>query len=244
MNKELAGKTALVTGAASGIGQASARLLADVGARVALADIVTIDATRVGLHGDSLAINADVTDERDARRMVEATVATFGSLDILVNSAGVPLHKPLLETTVADFERVVGVNLRGTFLVGREGLRQMHHQGSGRVINISSELAHLGREEFSVYCASKGAIISLTRSWAREFAPRILVNAIAPGPVDTPLLDLDHMDPQWRAKELGNPLRRVGSPKEIARMVVFLAGPGGDFITGQTLGVNGGAVMT
>ena len=241
---ELAGQVALITGAASGIGQAVARGLADAGARLALADIAPLEATREGLTADTLGINADVASEADARRMVEATVATFGQLDILVNSAGVPFQRPLLETTLADFERVIGVNLRGTFLVGRETLRQMQRQGSGRVINIASELAHLGRDEFSVYCASKGAVISLTRSWAREFAPHILVNAVAPGPVDTPLLDLEGMSPEWRARELAIPLARVGQPAEIAAMIVFLAGPGGSFITGQSLGVNGGAVMT
>ena len=241
---ELAGQVALITGAASGIGQAVARGLADAGARLALADIAPLEATREGLTADTLGINADVASEADARRMVEATVATFGQLDILVNSAGVPFQRPLLETTLADFERVIGVNLRGTFLVGRETLRQMQRQGSGRVINIASELAHLGRDEFSVYCASKGAVISLTRSWAREFAPHILVNAVAPGPVDTPLLDLEGMSPEWRARELAIPLARVGQPAEIAAMIVLLAGPGGSFITGQSLGVNGGAVMT
>lgn len=241
---ELSGQVALITGAASGIGQAAAQALANAGVQLALADIAPLEITRNGLPTDTLAINADVASEADAQRMVAATVATFGRLDILVNSAGVPFQRPLLETTLEDFERVIGVNLRGTFLVGREALRQMQQQGHGRVINIASELAHLGREEFSVYCASKGAVISLTRSWAREFAPHILVNAVAPGPVDTPLLDLPGMSPEWRAKELSNPLGRVGEPAEIAAIIVFLAGPGASFITGQTLGVNGGAVMT
>jgi 3-oxoacyl-[acyl-carrier protein] reductase len=119
----------------------------------------------------------------------------------------------------------------------------MAGQGSGRVINIASELAYLGRANCSAYCASKGGIVSMTRAWAREFAPDILVNAIAPGPIDTPLLGPESMSPEMRATEENIPLRRIGRPDEIAGVAVFLAGPGASFMTGQCVSPNGGAVM-
>ena len=248
----LAGKAALVTGAASGIGKAAAIALAAEGAKVAAADIEVLDDTLAAIkairsatpQGDAIDIRGDVADEGDAIRMAKETAAEFGSLDILVNNAGIILEKPLLETTTEDFERLMAINLRGVFLVGREAIRVMVDQGKGgRVINTASELAYLGRAESSVYCASKGGILSLTRSWAREFAPDILVNAVAPGPVDTPMLAPENMSPELREKESDIPLQRVGKPEEIASVIVFLAGPGATFVTGQTFGPNGGAVM-
>jgi len=116
-------------------------------------------------------------------------------------------------------------------------------RSSGRVINIASELAYLGRERCSVYCASKGGILSMTRAWAREFAPNILVNAIAPGPTDTAMLGPNSTSPQTRAKESQNPLGRIGRPDEIAAVAVFLAGSGATFMTGQCISPNGGAAM-
>jgi 3-oxoacyl-[acyl-carrier protein] reductase len=135
-------------------------------------------------------------------------------------------------------------NVRGTFLMGREAIRHMVEQGvSGRVINIASDLAYLGREQYSVYCASKAAVLSFTRSWAREFAPNILVNSICPGPIDTDMLKAENMSPEWLAKESDIPLRRIGQPDEISGLAVFLAGSGSTFMTGQGIGVNGGSVM-
>jgi 3-oxoacyl-[acyl-carrier protein] reductase len=118
-----------------------------------------------------------------------------------------------------------------------------HFRQGARVINLASELARLGRSGSSAYSATKGAILSLTRSWAREFAPRILVNAVAPGPTDTPLLHFDTLSPTIQALELSNPLRRIGKPQEIAEAILFLAGPGASFMTGQCVGVDGGAAM-
>lgn len=248
----LAGKAALVTGAASGIGKAAAIALAAEGAKVAAADIDAPDDTLAAIkairsatpQGDAIAIRGDVADEGDAIRMAKETAAEFGSLDILVNNAGIILEKPLLETTTEDFEHLMAINLRGVFLVGREAIRVMVDQKTGgRVINTASELAYLGRANSSIYCASKGGILSLTRSWAREFAPDILVNAVAPGPVDTPMLGSENMSPEMREKESDIPLGRVGKPEEIASVIAFLAGPGATFVTGQTFGPNGGAVM-
>jgi 3-oxoacyl-[acyl-carrier protein] reductase len=245
----LAGKRALVTGGASGIGRAIALAFANEGAQVAIADRAPperIEAVVAEIHAvgaQAFAVRADVAEEAQVLALFEAISGRFGGLDILVNNAGILIEKPLLETTAEEFDRLIGVNLRGTFLVGREALRVMVVQGEGRVINIASELAYLGRENCSVYCASKGGVLSMTRAWAREFAPGILVNAIAPGPTDTPMLGAEFTSPETLAKEAQNPLGRIGRPEEIASAAVFLAGPGATFMTGQCVSPNGGAVM-
>jgi 3-oxoacyl-[acyl-carrier protein] reductase len=245
----LAGRRALVTGGASGIGRAIALAFAAEGARVALADRApdeTIEAVAAEIRAagaEAVPVRADVAEEAQVLALFEAIAGRLGGLDILVNNAGILIEKPLLETTAAEFDRLIGVNLRGAFLVGREALRIMVAQGAGRVINIASELAYLGRENCSVYCASKGGILSMTRAWAREFAPGILVNAIAPGPTDTPMLGAEFTSPETLAKETKIPLGRLGRPEEIAAAAVFLAGPGATFMTGQCLSPNGGAVM-
>jgi 3-oxoacyl-[acyl-carrier protein] reductase len=245
----LAGKRALVTGGASGIGRAIAMALAAEGAWVAIADrarqkkVEAVAAEIGAAGGEAFSVRADVAEEAEVLALFEAISGRFGGLDILVNNAGILFEKPLLETTAAEFDRLIGVNLRGAFLVGREALRLMVPQGEGRVINIASELAYLGRENCSAYCASKGGILSMTRSWAREFAPGILVNAIAPGPTDTPMLGAEFTSPEALAKEAQNPLGRIARPEEIASAAVFLAGPGASFMTGQCVSPNGGAVM-
>jgi 3-oxoacyl-[acyl-carrier protein] reductase len=245
----LAGKRVLVTGGASGIGRAIAIALAREGCRVALADRApesvtgAVVSTIAGAGGEAFATQTDVSRENEVLALFERVRGHWGGLDILVNNAGILIDKPLLETTADDFDRLMGVNLRGAFLVGREALRMMAGQGSGRVINIASELAYLGRANASVYCASKGGVLSMTRAWAREFAPDILVNAIAPGPIDTPLLGPESMSPEMRATEENIPLRRIGQPEEVAGVAVFLAGPAASFMTGQCVSPSGGAVM-
>jgi 3-oxoacyl-[acyl-carrier protein] reductase len=245
----LEGKRALVTGAASGIGKAIATAFAAEGVHVAIVDRApkkTSDEVVASIEakgGTAFAVQTDISDEAQVVKLFKTALKKLGSLDILVNNAGIMLEKPLFETSAADFDRVIGVNLRGAFLIGREALRVMAAQKSGRVINIASELAYLGRENFSVYCASKGGVIAMTRSWAREFAPHILVNAIAPGPTDTPMLGPESTSPETLAIESNNPLGRIGRPEEIAAAAVFLAGPGATFMTGQCISPNGGAVM-
>jgi 3-oxoacyl-[acyl-carrier protein] reductase len=247
--RALEGKRALVTGAASGIGRAIATAFAAEGAHVAIVDRAPKNTSNKVVAsietggGRAFAVQADISDEAQVTKLFKSALRKLGGLDILVNNAGTMLEKPLLETSAADFDRVIGVNLRGAFLMGREALRAMAPQKSGRVINIASELAYLGREDFSVYCASKGGVISMTRAWAREFAPDILVNAIAPGPTDTPMLGPESTSPEVLAIESNNPLGRIARPEEIAAAAVFLAGPGASFMTGQCISPNGGAVM-
>ena len=249
MSGILTGQRALVTGGASGIGRATAIALAAEDAAVAIVDhadparsaAVVTAIEQAG--GRAFAFRTDVADEAEVLALFAEALPRLGGLDILVNCAGILFEKPLLDTTVAEFDRLVAVNLRGTFLVGREALRVMTRRRRGRIINIASELAYLGCERMSVYCASKGAVVSLTRSWAREFAPDILVNAIAPGPTDTPMLTAEYMEPATVAGSGNVPLGRIGRPEEIAAAAVFLANPANSYMTGQCISPNGGAVM-
>jgi 3-oxoacyl-[acyl-carrier protein] reductase len=233
--KPLDGRRAIVTGAASGIGRAIVAGLGEAGAEVVGIDL------KPAAHAAAPIEIADIADDEAASAAVARAAARLGGLDIVCNAAGV-----MPEASLADIDRVhvdllFGVNVRGTIMVTKAALP---HLGDGaRIINIASELAYLGRAGFSVYCATKGAILSLTRSWARELAPKILVNAVAPGPTDTPLLAFDQLRPELQALETANPLRRIARPEEIAAAVVYLAGPGATYVTGQCITVDGGSAM-
>ena len=191
MSGSLAGRTALVTGGSRGIGRAIALAFAREGADVAIchngdprADETLSELRQTGAK--ALALEADVSTETDVVALFAKIAKNLGTLDIAVANAGILREAPLLETSAADFDAVISVNLRGAFLTAREAARMMLARPvtapAGRIITISSDLAFLGREEMSAYCASKGGIVSLTRSLARELAPKILVNAIAPRP--------------------------------------------------------------
>lgn len=239
----------LITGAHRGIGAACALAFARSGDRVALADIrppqETAAAARAAGAEEVLSLACDVSDEGAVATMGRAVGEAFGGLDILVHCAGIIHEAPLLETPVADFDRVIAINLRGSFLVGKTaiGLMQGSADAPARAILIASDMAYYGRETFSPYVASKHGVLGLVRSWAKEFAPRILVNAICPGPIDTEMLDAANMSADWRAKELAIPLARFGQPQEIAALALFLSGDGGRYFTGQGIGPNGGSVM-
>lgn len=243
MPHPLAGLRVIVTGAGRGIGAATVAELAARGARVVGVDRTGPEAQ----SGAAIAtLFADVADEADVVSAVEDAIVALGGLDCVVNNAGIVIEKPLLETTAAEFDRVIAVNLRGTFLVGREAARHyacVRRSSPGRIINIASELAHLGRAEYSPYCASKGGVISLTRSWARELAPNVLVNAVAPGPTDTDMLRSERQYEELARTADGIPLGRLGAARDVACAVAFLAGPDAAFITGSVLDVNGGAAM-
>lgn len=230
----------IVTGAASGIGRASADALCAAGAKVIGFDLhPPPDETR----WPTILVN--VADEASVIGGMEAAVAELRGLDVIVNCAGICEETPLAGLKIDTYERMAAVNVRGPMLMAREALSRFSGEGPvrGRIINIASELAYLGRAGFSGYAGTKGAVLTLTRSWARELGPDILVNSIAPGPVDTPLLDFANLSEELKRLETCNPSGRVGRPEEVAQAVLFLASRTTTFITGQCISVDGGAAM-
>jgi 3-oxoacyl-[acyl-carrier protein] reductase len=234
MVKPLEGMRVLVTGAAGGIGGAALIALRDAGAAVVGLDLSKPD-------GETIWAVVDLTDEAQIISGVATAVKHLGGLDVLVNCAGIETGAPLRSIDIAAVDRMYEVNVRGAIITAREALKAM--KPGARIINIASELAYLGRQGTSGYCSTKGAMLSLTRSWARELAPDILVNAVAPGPIDTPLLGFDRMNAEQQALETRNPMGRIGRPEEVAAAIVFLASPAVTFTTGQCISVDGGAAM-
>ena len=250
MSLSLQGRTALVTGAATGIGRAIALLFAQAGARVVVnhrgqdAEAASLVQAIEAAGGQAIAISADVSDASAVQRLVDEAIAACGDLHILVNNAGIIQEKAFLDTTEADWDRMLGTDLKSVFLMCRAVLPGMVARGGGVIVNLASDLGILGRENYAPYCAAKAGVIGLTRSLAREFAPHgIRVNAIAPGPVNTAMVSLEHMSPEWIEKELDIPQHRLAEPGEIADTVLFLLSDMARFYTGQVLGPNGGSVM-
>jgi 3-oxoacyl-[acyl-carrier protein] reductase len=242
----LQGRRALVTGAATGIGRATALMLAQAGAHVVVNHLRQAEVAQAVVQaieaagGQATAIEADVSVAGDVERLV----AQAGEVHILVNNAGIIQEKSFLDTTEADWDRMLGIDLKSVFLTSRAVLPGMVARGSGVIVNLASDLGILGRENYAPYCAAKAGVIGLTRSLAREFAPHgIRVNAIAPGPVNTAMVSLEHMSAEWMEKELAIPQHRVAEPEEIAATALFLASDLSRFYCGQVLGPNGGSAM-
>ena len=244
----LHGQVALVTGGSQGIGRAIAEMLAGAGADLILnhygatADVIEQLSRSVNELGRRiLVVEADVACRGEVAAMVERAIDKFGRIDILVNNAGIAPECPLQKMTEDIWDRVLAVNLKGQFLVCQAVVPHMRDAGYGRIINIASEQGLIGAVDMSAYCASKAGVFGLTKALARELAPAgILVNCIAPGPVDTAMLAA-----RDRTSELMSriPLGRIGHPDEIAFAVLFMASPRTSWTTGQIHSPNGGVVM-
>jgi acetoin reductase-like protein len=257
---QLEGKTAIVTGGARGIGRAICERYAAEGALAVVADRLAADAEATAAAitaagGNALAFGIDVTEQASIDAMVEAVAREAGSIDILVNGAGIFDMAPLLEVTPESYDQVFAVNVKGLLFTLQAVARQMVAQGrGGKIINFASQAGRRGEALVAVYCASKAAVISLTQSAALALIPhRINVNAIAPGVIDTPMWD--HVDALFarhlnipigeRKRQVGEavPHGRMGRPEDIVGAAVFLASADSNYIVGQTLNVDGGNRM-
>ncbi|WP_169951228.1 SDR family NAD(P)-dependent oxidoreductase [Microbispora sp. H11081] len=239
----LDGQVAVITGASSGIGAATARLFAAEGARLALLDVNPVPGDLLGL-GEVTTHVTDVTDAAAVERAMAEVAERHGRIDVLVSSAGILDRVPFLEMSPERFDHIIAVDLRGVFLAARYAAPYMVEAGRGRIINIASQLGIKGGAGLAHYVAAKAGVIGLTKALALELAPMgVLVNAIAPGPIETPLIG--GRPEEWKREKAAElPLGRFGRPEEVAPTALLLASsPGGDIYVGQTLGPNSGDVM-
>jgi NAD(P)-dependent dehydrogenase (short-subunit alcohol dehydrogenase family) len=253
MSLRLNQKIAIVTGAATGIGEAIALLMGEEGARVVVADVDEVggEATAAAIRdagGEAIFARCDVSREADVRAMTEAAVRAFGGVDVLVNNAAVFVLKGV-EATPEEWQRSLGVNVVGTSLCTRYAAEEMKRRGGGAIVNLSSISAFIAQPQFVTYSATKAAILQMTRNVALDLAPHgIRVNAVCPGTILTQA-SRNHMErvgqsfEEWNAEQSSRQLLgRVGDPREVAYAVVFLASDEASFVTGTHLMVDGGYV--
>ena len=246
--RALEGKVALVTGASSGIGKAIALEMGQQGARVAVNYVGRANnASQVASaierdNGEAVIIQADVSKRQDVERMVAETVSKLGPIDVLVNNAGIEHEDPFLQKTEDEWDRVIAVNLKGPFLCAQSAARLMVKNGKGTIINISSVHEDLPFPGYAAYCAAKGGLRMLCRDLALELARyKINVVNVAPGAIATPINQRTMEDPEkMMALQREIPLRRMGQPDEVAKLVCYLASDDASYITGTTIVIDGG----
>lgn len=245
MGDRLKGEVAIVTGAASGIGQAFSVAMAAQGASLVLADLVAADETRQQIEaagGKALSLICDVTSEEDMSSLASAANEAFGKIDILVNNAGIYPLAPIEETSLDLWNKIIGVNLTGTFLATRAVVPSMKSAGKGKVINISSGTFYMGTPSASAYVATKGAVIGMARSLAAELGEHgIQVNCIAPGLTTTPGVTNGIGDEMRDVIVTMQSVKRREVPEDMVGALLFLASSDSDFMTGQVMLVDGGA---
>lgn len=246
----LSGKTAIITGGASGIGLAISQRFAREGAAVAVWDIDEATAQRTAdeinaAGGKAIACRVDVSSRAQVEAGAEKVRTELGPINILVNNAGISGFTPFLSLTDDAWDRMIAINLKGVFLCTQVALPDMVAAGWGRVVNISSSSTQNGSPQMGHYVASKGGVIGLTKALALEFADKgITVNNVPPGFVDTPLLRATLSDEMVERQIQGSPMKKIGTPNDIAAACVFLASEDAGYITGHTLSVNGGRYMS
>ena len=237
----LEGRVAIVTGAAGGIGRATVEMLRSRGARVVASDLSEDVHDQAG--GGVVTLTGDAASEETARETVALALSRFGQLDILVNNAGRTLNKPITETSVDDFDRIMRINAQGNFVHAREAFRVMTENGGGSVISVASVSSVVAFETQTAYAASKGAIAQMTRVLALEGGKRgVRANVVLPGVIDTDILEGVVEDGRAMLASFGDahPLGRIGQPVEVAEVIAFLASPASSFMTGALVMVDGG----
>lgn len=241
--KQLRNKVAIITGAAGGMGAVHAKVFIDEGAKVVLTDIMDEEGKKLAkeLGSNALFIKQDVTKEEDWKKVVAETERTFGPVDILINNAGIVMTKMIEDTSLTEYQKTIDINQTGTFLGMKAVLPSMKKAGGGSIINISSIEGLVGGAMIASYTASKFAVTGLTKAAAMEFAPYgIRVNSVHPGVIDTPMIHQE--DVKEAVKEVINaiPLKRPADPKEVSKMLVFLASDAASYSTGSAFVIDGG----
>lgn len=247
----LDGKTAIITGGASGIGAQAARVFGKAGASVVLADLddksgagVVAEITSCG--GSAVYIHCDAAQAQDCQHVVQKTVETFGGIDILFNNVGIVRRTTVLNITEGEWDHVMAVNVKSIYLMSKYAIPHMQKAGGGAIVNTASGWGLTGGKDAVSYCASKGAVVNMTRAMALDHGPdNIRVNCICPGDTDTPMLrfeaqQLGESETNFLAGAADRPLGRVGTPDDIAQSVLFLCSDAAAFITGAVLAVDGG----
>jgi len=251
MYEDLKNKVAIVTGARRGIGEAIALSLAKNGAKVVVTDIDQEDCEKVvkeieKLGSEGLALKLDVTDEEEIKKVIELTKEKFGRIDILVNNAGIFIQEELDKMETSKIDKVLAVNLRGSILCTKYVIPEMKEQEYGKIINIASVAGFVGFDLSSIYCATKGAIVNITRELALDLGKyKINVNAVAPGAIKTEMIKALLADENIKAALLSKiPYGRIGKTDDIANAVSFLASDESEYITGHTIVVDGGWLVS
>ena len=250
---KLSSKRALITGAASGIGRATALLFAREDAAVAVVDVdemggQAVVQTILDEGGQAIFVRGDVTRAADCQRAVQETVDRLGGLDILFNNAGIIRRATVIDTSEEEWERMMAVNVKSIFLLGKYAVPAMAQSGGGAIVNTASGWGLVGGRNAVSYCASKGAVVNMTRAMALDHgAQNIRVNCVCPGDTDTPMLrsearQLGESEDAFLAEAADRPLQRIGQPEDIARAVLYLASEDSAFVTGTALVVDGGGL--